>query len=104
MKMTPEELIRLKAGQLTAIPDLLIGLYEESGITAYEFCCIFPNNVLKRYGIPTRRGCKAKFITRKTKILMGMAYLVGCDKFIEYFHRTLKLKGRDIRKIDMDFT
>lgn len=102
--MTPEELIRLKAEQLTASPDLLIELYEGSGITAYEFCCIFPNNVLKRHGIPTRRGCKAKFITRKTKIPMGMFFLVGSDKFTEYFYRTLKLKGGDIKKIDMDFT
>lgn len=65
--MTAQELIEYKVNQKTPEDrEKFMEIYNKSGLSAYDFCFIFPNNMLKRYGVPLRRGGKkAKRIARK---------------------------------------
>lgn len=57
--MTAQELIEFKANQKTPEErEIFMEVYNKSGLSAYDFCFIFPNNMLKRHGVPLRRGGK----------------------------------------------
>ena len=56
-KLTPEEFIIFMANKKAPeARKTFLEIYTKSGLSAYDFCYIFPNNMLKRYGVPMRRG------------------------------------------------
>lgn len=71
--MTPEEFIYYMADKKS--PEdrkIFLTIYHESGLSAYDFCYIFPNNMLKMHGIPMRRGGRDYHRHMRRKLIFYM--------------------------------